>query len=93
MNRDCGRAKSPVGGPIVIRPDPAPGGSEVEVEYHGGRPVYYRPVGGGDWKRVPIDPKTGKGKVRVPRGPGLLLVSDRRDPPQSADVLIVDPGS
>ncbi len=73
---------------IKIHPDPAPAGGEVEVQYDGPRPLYYREFGGGGWKEVPLD---RGGRIRVPRG-RFLLFSNRTKPRQEAIFDIVDPG-
>ena len=77
-------------GRVTIRPNPAPAGSEVTIEYRGTPPLYYRTAGNAEWKQVPLDRKTGRGRLRVPRGFRVMLFTD--DEHMSAELLIVDPG-
>ena len=77
-------------GSIGIEPDPAPAGGEVEVSYDGPGDLYWRTIGG-SWERVPIDPKTGKGRIRVPTGRRALLFTNHGKNPVSAEFEIVSP--
>ncbi len=86
------RLAPPIGaGRVIVRPNPAPAGGEVEVEFQGTPPLYYRTAGTGGWVRVPIDPGSRRGKIRVPRGFRVMMFTDDGEPPLSAEVRIVDP--
>ena len=80
-------------GSIKVRPDPAPAGGEVEVEFDGTPPLYYGDLVSGEFKEVPLDPTTGKARVRVPTGPQVLLFFDKNEPRSSKGVEIVDPST
>lgn len=80
-SRPCagGDAMPRAGGELVVRPDPVREGQDVEVTYSGEGTLYYA-TDRGDWKPVPLDPKTGKGKVMAPLGAKVLVFSNRRWP-------------
>ena len=78
-------------GTITVRPNPAPAGGEVEVEFAGNPPLYVRTFGGGDWVLVDLG-KDKKGRVRVPAGAGLLLFTNDAEPPLPFEVEIANPG-
>lgn len=63
-------------GPLKAQPDPVRSGGVVTVTYTGSGQVRYRTDGG--WKSLPIDPKTKRGRVRVPPGAKFLTFADDR---------------
>ncbi len=77
-------------GPVTFRPNPAPAGTEVEISYEGKLPLLYQSPGDREWKPVPLDPKTGKGRLRVPLGTPLLVFTDEQVPSLSAELRVVD---
>ena len=76
------------GGELVVRPDPVREGQDVEVTYQGKGPLYYS-SDLGEWKRVPLDPRTGKGKVKAPLGSRILVFSNRRWPKPTEAIVEV----
>lgn len=70
-------------GDLKAHPDPVPAGGTIEIEYRGPGPVTVS-FDFGEEQEVPIDPETGRGRVRVPRDALIAFVMD----PQGASVQI-----
>ena len=63
-------------GDIDVDSSTVPEGSEFEVGYKGKHTLQYSVDFSGEWKEVPLDPKTGKGKITAPIGAQFIFLSD-----------------
>jgi len=75
-------------GSVNVDPEVVLEGEEVEVKYDGDGTLFVQ-IDSGPWKEVPLDGRTGKGKVQAPPGARVMLFSDRKDRPSEAIVEIV----
>lgn len=73
-------------GDLKAHPDPVPAGGTIEIEYRGpGRVTVSFDFG--EEQEVPIDPETGKGKVKVPPGASIAFVMDSEGASVQIDVV------
>ncbi len=95
MARHRGRRVLPIAGAagttIKFRPSPARPGQEVEVSYDGPPPLLWQTPTDQGWTEIPIDPATGKGRFRVPRGTTIVVFTNERVPAFSAELLVDEP--
>lgn len=62
-------------GGLEVDPIAVPEGGEVEVKYDGPASLEFK-IDFGEWQKLPIDPKTGKGKIQAPIGGQFILLTD-----------------